>query len=289
MKFYSVIPLILLIIYGCNNNNRLQYTGVLEGTAVKVPALVGGQILALYVDTGDAVASGQKIALIDSSELVFQRQQLQASLLEIQIQQDIARTTLEKTTSDLAYVQEKYDRIEQLYQKNSAPRQNLDDAQNQLQNVTAAQRTARQNLQSLAARQQQVQAQLGLVIKKIHDTIVAAPCAGIITTKYYETGEAVLPLSPVVEIIDISTIETKIYINENQLSQIKYGQQVRVIIDGLEKNMTGQVSWISPKAEFTPKSILTPETRTSLVYAVKISIANPQSLLKHGMPVVVEL
>ena len=95
-----------------------------------------------------------------------------------------------------------------------------------------------------------------------------------------------MPLSPVVEIIDIRTIETKIYISETQLSQVKYGQNVRVIIDGLEKNMTGQVSWISPKSEFTPKSILTPETRTSLVYAVKISIDNPEGLLKHGMPVV---
>ncbi len=289
MKFYSVALLILIFFLGCKNDNQHQYTGVLEGTAVKVPALVGGQIIALFIDTGDLVVKDQKIAVIDSTELVFQRQQLQASLLEIQIQQEIARTTFDKTKTDLAYVQEKYDRVAQLYQKNSTPKQNLDDAQNQLQTVTTAQRSARQNLQSLAARQQQVQAQLNLANKKIHDTVILSPCSGIITTKYYETGEAVMPLSAIVEIIDIRTIETKIYISETQLSQVKYGQTVRVIIDGLENNMTGQVSWISPKAEFTPKSILTPETRTSLVYAVKISIDNPAGLLKHGMPVVIEL
>ena len=289
MKLYPVVLIILIFFFGCKNDSQHQYTGVLEGTAVKVPALVGGQILALFVDNGDPVVKDQKIAVIDSTELVFQRQQLQASLLEIQIQQEIARTTFDKTTTDLAYVQEKYDRVAQLFQKNSAPRQNLDDAQNQLQTVSAAQRSARQNLQSLAARQQQVQAQLNLANKKIHDTVILSPRTGIITTKYYEAGEAVMPLSPVVEIIDIHTIETKIYISETQLSQVKYGQTVRVIIDGLVKNMTGQVSWISPKAEFTPKSILTPETRTSLVYAVKISITNPEGLLKHGMPVVIEL
>jgi HlyD family secretion protein len=289
MKSIIYTLLILVLIYGCKNDARYQYTGVLEGTQIKVPALVGGQILALYVDTGDPVVKNQKIAFIDSSELSFQRQQLQASLLELQIQQEIARTALEKSSSDLAYVQEKYDRVDQLYQKNSAPRQNLDDVQNQLQATTAAHRSARQNLQSLVARQEQIQAQLNIVNKKIHDTIILAPCDGIITTKYYEAGEAVMSLSAVVEIIDIRTIETKIYFAESQLSQVKYGQTVKVLIDGLDKNLTGKIIWISPKAEFTPKSIMTPETRTSLVYAVKISIDNPDGLLKHGMPVVIEL
>jgi HlyD family secretion protein len=289
MKLYSITLLILITLYGCKNDARHQYTGVLEGTAVKVPALVGGQILAFYVDTGDPVDKEQKIAVIDSTEFVFQRQQLQAGLLELQIQQEIARTAFDKTTADLAYIREKYDRVVQLYQKNSTPQQNLDDVQNQLQTMTATHRSASQNLQSLAARQQQIAAQLALADKKIHDTVILAPCTGIITTKYYEQGEAVMPLSAVVEIIDIRTVDTKIYISEILLAQVKHGQTVQVIIDGIEENLTGQVSWISPKAEFTPKSILTPETRTSLVYAVKISIDNPDGRLKHGMPVVVEL
>jgi len=289
MKSTIYILIILISIYGCKNNGRNQYTGVLEGTDIKVPALVGGQILNLYVDTGSLVVKNQKIALIDSTELSFQRQQLQASWQELKIQQEIAHTAFDKTTSDLASVQEKYDRIDQLYQKNSAPKQNLDDVQNQLQAATAANQSARQNLQSLTARQEQIQAQLNIINKKIHDTIILAPCDGVITAKYYEAGEAAVPLSAVVEIIDIRTIETKIYINESQLSQVQYGQPVKILIDGLNKTMTGQVSWISPKAEFTPKSIMTPETRTSLVYAVKITIDNPDGILKHGMPAVIEL
>jgi HlyD family secretion protein len=289
MKVVCYTLLALAMIYGCKDNTENQYTGVLEGTQVKVPSLSGGQILALYVDEGDQVITDQKLALIDSTELSFQRQLLQASLREIKIQQEIAQTAFEKTSSDMAYVQEKYDRINRLYQTNSTSRQNLDDVHNQLQNATAAHRSARQNLQSLLARQEQIQIQINLVQKKIRDTVVLAPCNGIITTRYYETGEAVMPLSAVVEIIDIRTIETKIYISESLLSQLKYDQTVQISIDGVDKKMTGRISWISPKAEFTPKSILTPETRTSLVYAVEISIANPEGILKHGMPVVVEL
>ena len=56
-------------------------------------------------------------------------------------------------------------------------------------------------------------------------------------------------------------------------------------VDGLGQSLVGKIAWISPRAEFTPKSILTPETRTSLVYAVKIDVPNPDGVLKHGMPV----
>ena len=60
-------------------------------------------------------------------------------------------------------------------------------------------------------------------------------------------------------------------------------------IDGLSETLQGSIIWISPKAEFTPKTILTPNTRTSLVYAVKITIPNKEGILKHGMPVVINL
>lgn len=288
LRLFS-ISLILILLSGCSNNNKHQYTGVLEGTAVRVPALSGGQITELYVDTGDPVEKNQKIAAIDSTELVFQRQQLQAALLELRIQKEIAATNLEKVSADVAYAKEKHDRVLQLYQKNSTSQQNLDDVDNQLQSVSSAQRTARQNLQSLAARQQQIQAQLHIVDKKIHDTVILAPVAGIITSKYCESGEAVIPLSAVVEIIDIHKLKTRIYISEKMLTQVKYGQSVTVLIDGIDKALPGQINWVSPKAEFTPKSILTPETRTSLVYAVEIDIENPDGLLKYGMPVVIEL
>ena len=64
---------------------------------------------------------------------------------------------------------------------------------------------------------------------------------------------------------------------------------MQVRIDGMDKELQGIVGWISPKAEFTPKTIMTPETRTSLVYAVKINIENPDGILKDGMPVVIKM
>ena len=160
---------------------------------------------------------------------------------------------------------------------------------NQLQQAQTGLQNARQTFQSLEARRKQALAQLGLVKKKIKDAVIIAPAGGIVSEKYFELGEAVPSMSPIVEIIEIEKVDVKIYISEKKLPQVKYGQEARVQVDGYNKELNGTISWVSPKAEFTPKSILTPETRTSLVYAVKISIPNSDGILKHGMPVEVFL
>lgn len=275
-----------LVFAGCGKNSAgNSYTSVVEGTSVQAPALTGGEIKELRVDTGQEVQNGEVLAVVDTTELVFQKQQLEASMDEVAIQLKIALSNLNQAEQTEQYVREKQQRIEVLYNKNSTPRQSLDDLTNQLQQAQTALENSRQNFQILEARRKQVEAQLGVVNKKIEDAIIIAPMAGVISEKYFELGEAIPPLSPLVEIIEIKKVDVKIYISEKKLPQVKYGQEARVHVDGLDKDLTGTVSWVSPKAEFTPKSILTPETRTSLVYAVKITILNPDGILKHGMPV----
>jgi HlyD family secretion protein len=289
-KILIVIISLTFIVLACNNsNNENQYTGILEGTAVKVPALTGGQILDLFVDTGDQVQKGQKIAVIDSLELFYQRQQLLSMSEELSVQSDIARTDMQRTAKDRDYVSTKYNRISELYKKQSASKQNLDDIENQLNNLNSAYQASQQKLRSIAARQKQIAAQINTLNKKIGDAVVISPASGIISSKYFEQGEAIQPLSALVEVMDIRTLETKIYISEKLLTHVKHGQKVTVSVDGLERELQGEIIWVSPKAEFTPKTIMTPETRTSLVYAVKIAVENQDGLLKDGMPVVVKL
>jgi len=276
--------------FNCSNDNEThQYTSILEGTTIQVPALTGGQIVEMVIETGQQVSLGDRLVRIDSLELYLQYQQLAASFEEISGQKRIAAIALERTQRDLAYVKQKYERIEKLYHTNSVPKQDYDDITNQLSQVNSARETAVDNLQTLSARQKQIEAQIALTRKKLSDTIIMAPINGIITTKYYETGEAVAPLRPVVEIMDITSLEAKIYIEEPMLAKIRQGQEVTLDIDGSDRSFSGKVSWISPQAEFTPKSIMTPDTRTSLVYAVEIEIDNPDGIMKDGMPVVITL
>jgi HlyD family secretion protein len=266
-----------------------SFTGLVEGTKIQIPALTGGKIEFLNIDTGEWVEKESVIALIDTLELFFQKNQLQGNLEELDAQEILAKTNLEKSQTDLKYIQEKYRRFSELLKNESVDQQTVDDLQNRLNIAELNSQAARVQFQALSAKKKQLNAQLRLIEKKISDAKITSPLSGIISEKYYDAGEAIPPLNPIAEIIDLQDVWVKIYVGEMLLPEIILGQEVDVLIDGVEKGLTGKIGWISPKAEFTPKTILTPETRTSLVYAVKIYIPNPDQFLKHGMPVEIKL
>ena len=292
MKSKIIVTLIILtfIIFSCSDNENVnEYTGIVEGVSVKVPALTGGKIISMHIKEGQLVEQTQLIAIMDTLELTINRDQVTASLEELAVQTEIARTNLSRTDNDYKYVKDTYDRMNKLYKSNSIPKQSLDDVKNKFETVESALVSAKQNLKSIGAKRKQLEAQLKLMEKKIDDAKITSPFAGYITSKFFEAGEAIMPMSPVVEIINTKKMETDIYVSETQLPEINLGQEVTINIDGTDKDLIGKIDWISPESEFTPKTILTPETRTSLVYAVKIAIDNPEGILKHGMPVVVQL
>jgi HlyD family secretion protein len=269
--------------------DKLEFAGILDGISVRVPALTPGKILIIPVSTGKSVLKGQLLAAIDTTDLIYQRERLSASWEELTIQGQVATANVARAKKDLEYLQSKHDRISALFQTQSVTRQQLDDISNNLQNANTAAANTKQTLATIAAKKRQIDAQINSINKRIDDAAIESPISGMISDIYYEEGEAVPQFGAIMEIIDTRTMEVKIYISEQLLSQVKPGQDVTVNIDGLDNTLSGSIIWISPSAEFTPKTILTPNTRTSLVYAVKISITNEDGVLKDGMPVVINL
>lgn len=292
MKFVNIFVLSFwaLSLISCGGDSaKNEFTGVLEGTSVQTPALTGGKILQMWVDTGHEVAVDDTIAVTDTTELALKVRQLEAASEELTSQIQLAEIALKQAKADLDYVRERYNRTLILHQQNTATQQRLDDVSNQLKRAETQQQSAQQQLKTLKARSQQIRADRKLIEKRMDDAIILAPFSGIIGTKYFERGEAIPPGTPIVEIIDLNVLNVKIYISEKMLSQVKHGQEAEIRVDGSDEKFRGNISWISPKAEFTPKSVLTPETRTSLVYAVNVKVENREGILKHGMPVVVRL
>jgi HlyD family secretion protein len=104
-------------------------------------------------------------------------------------------------------------------------------------------------------------------------------------SKYTEPNEVVSVGKPLYKIADLSTMILRAYVSGNQLSQIKLHQTVKVMIDdrdGALKEYSGEITWISSKAEFTPKTIQTKDERANLVYAIKVKVKN-DGFLKIGM------
>ncbi|MBD0378398.1 MAG: HlyD family efflux transporter periplasmic adaptor subunit, partial [Flavisolibacter sp.] len=110
------------------------------------------------------------------------------------------------------------------------------------------------------------------------------PVQGTVITKYTEAGEITSAGKPLYKVADLSTITLRAYVTGSQLPQIKLGQLVIVLVDqgNKYKEYPGTITWISDKAEFTPKTIQTKEERANLVYATKIKVKN-DGYLKIGM------
>jgi HlyD family secretion protein len=130
-----------------------------------------------------------------------------------------------------------------------------------------------------------VGAQIGVLNDKISTSAVKAPISGVILEKYAQTGELATPGKPLYKMANIDSLILRVYVSGTQLTQVKVGKQVKVMIDVKEgiKELSGTVEWVSSDAEFTPKIIQTREERVKLVYAVKIRVPNDGSL-KLGMP-----
>jgi len=112
------------------------------------------------------------------------------------------------------------------------------------------------------------------------------PMQGTVIQKYAQTGEITGFGMPLYKIALLDPLFLRAYVSGNQLAKIKLGQEVVINVDdgnGGIKNYSGKISWISSKAEFTPKVIQTREERVSLVYAIKVSVKNDGGL-KIGMP-----
>jgi HlyD family secretion protein len=134
----------------------------------------------------------------------------------------------------------------------------------------------------LASQKKSIDLQLG-------DASIKSPISGIVLNKFVNKGEFVVPGTPIAEVADLSVLEALIYLPLNKLPSIKIGQGVSVLVEGLSGSIPAKITWIASESEFTPKTILTKETRTTLVYAVKLKVQNKNGSLKIGMPIDVEI
>jgi HlyD family secretion protein len=277
--------LLPLIVLACSREKPLSYTGIAEGTIVQVPALSAGKLLALTVNEGQEVKSGDLLAVVDTLALHYQVQEIDAGLQELAAQHKLQDVQIDQARADASYIDRKYGRNEALVKAQTLPGQTLDDLGNQRDKSGSQLNVAISQGKILTAKEAQLQAKRRQLRKAIADALIRAPESGVVSTLYLRLGEAATPMKPVLEITSLDTVETTIYLAEKDLPSVKTGQEVKVKLDGRTDPLSGTVSWISPKAEFTPKQVLTPDNRAALAYAVRIRIPNPDRLIKHGQPV----
>ena len=314
---------------GCRSKppaDRVRVSGQVEATDVQLAPQVGGRLLELRVAEGDRVRAGDLIARLDvaDTELALARARADRDQAEAQLRlllagaraEDVrqaeaqlaaAESAARAAEAELAAAQADADRFEALLAASSGSRKQRDDAvtrrdvaRQRLQGAQDQARAARENLARLraGARPEEIQAararvaaadaQIATHQKAIADATVIAPVAGIVTEKLADVGELVQPRAPIVVITDLDRAWANVYVDEPIVPRLRLGQPATVFTDAGGR-IAGTLSYISEKAEFTPRNVQTADERAKLVYRVKVSVDNRSGVLKAGMPVEAEI
>lgn len=291
------------------DNGALSVSGNVEITEMNVGFKTPGRIAALFAEEGQRVAAGDKLAVLDSSELENIVAQHRAGLSEAKARyddiisgsrpQDIeqAKANVSFAGAELAKAGKDFERAEMLYKNGAISASQFDAAKKTYETANAANKAAlerlslvkegprKDELKASEYRVRQAEAASKAAEERLKDTVIYAPAAGVILRKNMEIGETAGASMPVYTIGDLESPWIKVYVKEDKLGLVRLGQKAEVRIDSYpDKKYEGIVTYISSEAEFTPKNVQTQEERVKLVFGAKISVKNVNKELKPGMP-----
>ncbi len=278
---------VTFLLFSCSRNDKKSDAyGNFEGTEIIVSAQVPGELMFFDIEEGDLLGKGAVIGLIDTTDLSLSKKLLLQQKQTIGAQLQNIRSEIEVQQQQLKNNLVNQKRIQNLYNEGAATQKQLDDI-NGLVDINKKQIAATHSRKEAIINQMKsVDVQVEQVNRKIEKCMIVNPEKGTVLVKYSEAGELTGTGKPLYKLADLEKMKLKAYISGDQLAHISIGQEVEVMYDDnkLEnKKITGIVEWISPTAEFTPKTIQTKEERVNLVYAVKVSVHN-NGEIKIGMP-----
>ena len=278
---------IVLAMAACTSNNDLSDAyGNFEATEITVSAEANGKILIMNTEEGTLLKKGEICGNIDSTDLTLKKLQLHNQILALEskngnlnAQLDIYRQQRENIKIDKA-------RVTNMFKDGSATQKQLDDIESNIKLIDKQELAVKSQFTGLNSEAAALRNQLSQIDENLKRCNILNPIDGMVLAKYAEAGELTAYGKPLYKIADMENMILRVYISGAQLSNIKPGDKVKVLIDKDEKEkreMEGLVSWISNEAEFTPKIIQTRKERVNMVYAVKIFVKN-DGYLKIGMP-----
>ncbi len=287
-----LLSFMTLILCGCGIENETDFigSGTLEADEITVSALMAGQVDSVHFDEGEVVTASDLLVRIDIRKLEAQLHQTEAVFEELGISRRIAQNAVDQAEEQLRNITTTLERQQKLLDSGSSTTQIVDDLKTQQVLAESQLHTGRAQLNIIDAKQKQIESTIQLVQLQIEDGTITSPISGNIIEKYVESGENVAPGSPVAKIVNLDRMWIKVYLNEIDVGSIKLGSSLNVSVDALpDSQFDGVVTWVSSKAEFTPRNVQTKEQRADLVYAVKVEFDNPDQRALIGMPAEVSL
>ena len=287
-------------------------SGNVDVHQVELAFRVSGRISAVKVQEGDKVSAGQVLALLDPVPFQTDVNSARADLAQAQAQLDKtrrgfrieeveqARANVAQRAADLENAQVTLRRQQQLVASGLVTHQQIDDAQARVHMSEAALAASRgqltlelhgsriEDIEAQEATVASAQARLEKAQTALADATLLAPSNGIISVRAREPGAIVQAGQTVYALTLNDPVWIRAYVSQPRLGRIKPGMVVKLTIDSMPgKHYDGTVGFISPEAEFTPKTVQTEQVRDDLVYRIRVIASDPDNVFRQGMPVTV--
>jgi HlyD family secretion protein len=287
MKYLKyVLPLLMALPGACTlQNDQADAYGNFEAVEVMVSAESSGRILSFLPVEGDLLTRGQVSVRIDTTQLYLRKLGLESGFASLSSRIHTLDAQLHASRVQLDNLLREQKRMEKLVEGGAATPKQLDDINGQVALLEAQMAATASQKDAVFAERKTLEVQIKQVEDQLEKCAVQNPMDGTLLIKYKEQGEMASPGQPLYKMANMNELILRAYVSGDQLASIKTGGSVTVSFDkdqGLQQ-CAGVVSWISPRAEFTPKIIQTREERVNLVYAIKVVVPNDGSL-KIGMP-----
>jgi len=317
-----VILMAMMAGCGSQENNELRYVGSVEADQIDLSPEVAGIIQSVEVADGGAVKKGDKLMALDMTDYDIKLEMAQKALEQAKLKaEDLrdgnsgnlirqARANLDHigeqaagSLTELAYLNHDVENIKALYDAGAATQTELDNVARLRDREQAKYQVLLKQKESMAAalnlaiegasNETLKSAELEIDIRQLElqdlqrivdKGILKSPMDGVVQSVNYQAGERITPGQPSVTLIDLSRLRMKIYVPEKELYRLRLGMPVQ-FLDGFiaDKGVSGKVTYISSKAEFTPKNIESRENKQEMVYEVQIALSDPSDIIKPGM------
>jgi len=289
-RIYVLTMSILLLLSSCNDEDNVKdATGVFEATEVIVSAEATGKLLEFEAYEGMQLKKNLVLGQIDTIQLSLKKMQLFANQLALEASKPDVASQIGATEREIEKLEFEKKRTQRLLEGDVATQKQLDDIVAQIDVLNARLRAQKKSLNSsseaIDAQFNAVDVQLEQLTDQIARCKIQSPIDGTVLVKYSEAGEFVNIGKPLFKVANMNKMIIKAYVTAAQLKDLQLGQKLKVLAEfGIDESKVyeGEITWISDKSEFTPKTIQTQDERANLVYAVKVRVEN-DGLLKIGM------
>lgn len=289
-KYLLYIITLLPVLHGCmGNGEKADAYGNFEAVEVIISSEANGKLLSFQLEEGDKLEVGQVVGYVDTMQLYLNRKQLQASIKAIKSKTQNVQVQIDVLQKQRINLLREKKRVENLLADSAATTKQYDDIVGQLdvveKQIVATTSRLNTSNRGLLGEISPLKVKIEQIEDQIRKSVIINPDGGTVLTKFAYENEVTAFGKPLYKIADLKNITLRAYVSGNQLADLKIGQNVKVKIDQQDgmKELSGQVTWISSTAEFTPKVIQTKEERVNLVYAFKVLVKN-NGELKIGMP-----